>query len=61
MTLIEKKMRTLGLRGKPMYLKIHEVREMREKFPAANLVRIADPAPMIDGYHAYIVENWKGV
>lgn len=61
MTLVEKKMQALGLKGKIMYMSRTQLREAREKYPAAKIVRTAVENPIISGHHAYIVENWQEV
>lgn len=61
MTLAEKKIRTLGATGGIMYLSRTQLEQVRQKFPHAKIVRVEDPAPMVKGFHAYIVENWKEI
>ena len=62
MTLAEKKMETLGLHGKIMYMSRKQVTEARGKYPDAKIVRCSvEPASMVKGYHAYFVKNWEAL
>lgn len=62
MTFVEKKIEALGLKGKTMYMSRTQLREAREKYPDAKIVRATvEPASLVKGHHAYIVENWQEV
>ena len=62
MTMVEKKMRTLGLKGHPMYLSRSQLKEARERFPDAKITRApVEPASMVQGYHSYVVTNYAEV
>lgn len=61
MTLVEKKMRALGLKGKIMYMSRTQLKEAKEKYPYAKIVRTDVELPLVSGHHAYIVENWQEV
>ena len=52
-SLVEKKVFSLGLKGKAMYFTNKQLAEAKTKWPDYNFIPCDAPFPMVKGQHAY--------